>query len=82
MECPSILERLALNQAVDRRGIFRYTPKPLFKGAYMASKKPTNETTSARVASTAGKLLVNPNTPKAVRQVAASALTQRPNKKK
>lgn len=43
----------------------------------MASKKPVNETTSARVASTAGKLLVNPNTPKDVRRVAASALTQR-----
>ena len=40
------------------------------------------EVTSKGVASTAGKLLSNPNTPKAVKSVAASALTQRPGKKK
>lgn len=45
----------------------------------MATKKPTNEQTSARVASTAGKLLSNPNTPRSVKAVAASALTQRPS---
>jgi hypothetical protein len=40
-----------------------------------------NEKTSARVASTAGKLLRNPNTPAAVKRVAASALTQKPKGK-
>jgi hypothetical protein len=48
----------------------------------MATKKPSNETTSARVASTAGKLLANPNTPKDVKRVAASALTQKVAAKK
>lgn len=43
----------------------------------MATKKPTNEQTSARVASTASKLLSNPRTPAAVKSVAASALTQK-----
>lgn len=43
----------------------------------MSSKKPTNEHTSARVASTAAKLLSNPRTPAAVKSVAASALTQK-----
>ncbi|MES2973286.1 MAG: hypothetical protein V4757_06740 [Pseudomonadota bacterium] len=42
----------------------------------MATKTP-NETTSSKVASAASKLLSNPNTPKAVKSVAASALTQR-----
>jgi hypothetical protein len=43
----------------------------------MATKKSSNETTSARVASTAGKLLANPKTPRDVKTVAASALTQK-----
>lgn len=43
----------------------------------MTTKKPTNETTSARVATTASKLLSNPRTPAAVKSVAASALTQK-----
>ena len=43
----------------------------------MATKKPTNEQTSARVASTASKLLSNPRTSAAVKSVAASALTQK-----
>ena len=43
----------------------------------MASKKPTNESTSARVASTAARLLANPKTPADVKRVAASALTQK-----
>lgn len=43
----------------------------------MAIKKIANEQTSARVASTAAKLLSNPKTPAAVRSVAASALTQK-----
>ena len=47
----------------------------------MATKKPSNEQTSARVASTASKLLHNPKTPAAVKTVAASALTQRPGSK-
>jgi len=41
-----------------------------------------NEKTSKSVASKAAKLLSNPKTPKNVKSVAASALTQRPNKKK
>ncbi|MFA6598811.1 MAG: hypothetical protein WCS69_13895 [Ignavibacteriaceae bacterium] len=41
-----------------------------------------NEHTSKKVATKAAKLLSNPKTPKAVKSVAASALTQRPNKKK
>ena len=43
----------------------------------MATKKTANEQTSARVASTAAKLLSNPKTTAAVRSVAASALTQK-----
>jgi hypothetical protein len=48
----------------------------------MSSKKPTSENTSARVASTAAKLLSNPRTPASVKSVAASALTQRPSASK
>jgi len=45
--------------------------------------KPRNEKTSKSVASTASRLLSNPKTPKDVRRVAASALTQHvPSKKK
>ena len=40
-----------------------------------------NERTSKPVASKASKLLSNPKTPKAVKSVAASALTQAPDKK-
>lgn len=36
-----------------------------------------NETTSKRVATVASKLLSDPKTPKAVRSVAGSALTQK-----
>lgn len=42
----------------------------------MSTKKP-NETTSARVATIASKLLSNPSTPKNVKTVAASVLTQK-----
>lgn len=45
----------------------------------MASR---NERTSQKVASTAAKLLSNPKTPQAVKQVAASALTQTANRPK
>lgn len=41
----------------------------------MTTKK--NETTSKRVATTASKLLRDPKTPKAVKSVAGSALTQK-----
>lgn len=41
-----------------------------------------NERTSKSVASKAAKLLSNPNTPKSVKSVAASALTQAPDNKK
>ena len=40
-----------------------------------------NEKTSQRVATIASKLLSNPKTPKKVKAVAASALTQTPDKK-
>ncbi|MBE0702699.1 MAG: hypothetical protein IH582_05940 [Afipia sp.] len=40
-----------------------------------------NERTSSKVASKAAKLLSNPKTPKAVKSVAASALTQSPDRK-
>lgn len=41
-----------------------------------------NERTSKSVASTAGKLLSNPKTPKPIKSVAASALTQAADKGK
>ena len=41
-----------------------------------------NEKTSKSVASTASKLLRDPNASKDVKRVAASALTQAPDKKK
>jgi len=41
-----------------------------------------NERTSPRVASIAGKLLSNPKTPKNVRSVSGSSLTQAPDRKK
>ena len=41
-----------------------------------------NEKTSKKVASTAGKLLQNPKTPKHVKKLAASALTQTADKKR
>lgn len=44
--------------------------------------KGNKEQTSPKVASAAGKLLGNPKTPKKVKSVAASALTQTPNRKK
>lgn len=44
--------------------------------------KARNERTSKSVASKAGKLLGKKKTPKAVKSVAASALTQAPDKKK
>lgn len=45
-------------------------------------KKSSNESTSKAIASKAAKLLSNPNTPKSVKSVAASALTQYTGKKK
>ena len=41
-----------------------------------------SEKTSPKVATIASKLLSNPKTPAKVKSVAASALTQRPDKKK
>lgn len=41
-----------------------------------------NEKTSKKVAKLASELLRNPNTPKKVKSVAASALTQRPDKRR
>lgn len=44
--------------------------------------KSNKEVTSAKAASAASKVLSNPNSSKAAKTAAASALTQRPNKKK
>ncbi len=44
--------------------------------------KQTNEQTGKKVGSTASRLLRSPSSSKAVKSVAASALTQRPNKAK
>jgi hypothetical protein len=46
----------------------------------MANKPKNNESTSPRVATIASRLLSNPSTPKSVRTVAASVLTQTANK--
>lgn len=43
--------------------------------------KKNSEVTSKKAASAAGKVLSNPNSSKAAKTAAASALTQRPNKK-
>ena len=45
------------------------------------TKKSSNEKTSSRVASEASKVLRNPNSTKAEKSVAGSALTQARNKK-
>jgi len=55
-----------------------YTGYVAIKGGDIMAK---NESTSAKVASKASKLLSNPKTPKNVKSVAASALTQKPGKK-
>jgi len=44
--------------------------------------KKNTEVTSKKAASAAGKVLSNPKSSKAAKTAAASALTQRPNKKK
>ena len=46
------------------------------------ARKPTNETTSPKVASKASKILSNPKSTPAQKSVAASALTQAKNKTK
>ena len=46
------------------------------------AKKTSGEVTSKKAASAAGKVLGNPKSSKAAKTAAASALTQRPNKKK
>jgi hypothetical protein len=48
----------------------------------MAQKGKNKEVTSSEVASIAGKLLANPKTPAPVKKIAASVLTQTPNKGK
>lgn len=47
----------------------------------MATKKPSNETTSKEVAGKASKILSNPKSTPAQKSVAGSALTQRVKKK-
>jgi hypothetical protein len=51
------------------------------KGKSMASRKENSEVTSAKAASAAAKVLRDPKSSKAAKTAAASALTQRPNKK-
>ncbi len=46
------------------------------------SKRRNSEVTSKRAASAASKVLRNPRSSKAAKTAAASALTQRPNKKR
>ncbi len=46
------------------------------------SKKSNTEVTSKKAASAAGKVLRDPKSSKAAKSAAASALTQRPNRKK
>ena len=46
------------------------------------ARKSNREVTSARAASSAGKVLRNPKSSKAAKTAAASALTQRPNRSK
>lgn len=48
----------------------------------MATSKKSNESTSPSVASKASKILSNPKSTPAQKSVAASALTQAPNKQK
>lgn len=47
----------------------------------MAGRKKNSEVTSKKAASAASKVLRNPNSSKAAKTAAASALTQRPNRK-
>ena len=47
----------------------------------MPKRGPNSEVTSKRAASAAAKVLRNPKSSKAAKTAAASALTQRPNKK-
>jgi hypothetical protein len=61
----------------NQQGLISATFPRTVIGKHMSSKKTANEQTSARVASTAAKLLSNPRTPAAVKSVAASALTQK-----
>lgn len=46
------------------------------------NKRTNNEVTGKKAASAAGKVLRNPKLSKAAKSAAASALTQRPNRKK
>ena len=55
-------------------------PETYERGEVVGMSK--NEKTGKSVASIASKLLANPRTSKAVKSVAASALTQRPGKKR
>lgn len=48
--------------------------------ATKTARRQPNEQTSRKVASTAGKLLNDPKTPAPVKAVAASALSQAPNR--
>ena len=62
----------------NRFGVEREYVTPAMKGFFNMAK---NEKTSPRVATIASKLLSNPKTPPSVRSVAATALTQAPDRK-
>ena len=56
-------------------------PKEIGKEVILVAKS-NKEVTSAKAASAAAKVLRSPNSSKAAKTAAASALTQRPNKNK
>ena len=66
------------NPGLSNAGLCGSLYIPKLRGMTMAR----NEKTSKTVASKAGKLLKNPKSTKAVKSVAASALTQAPDKSK
>jgi hypothetical protein len=68
--------KLETNETLSQKR--KFTNADPSKGGSMSKN---NERTSKSVASKASALLRNPKTPAKVKSVAASALTQRPNKK-
>lgn len=76
---------VAINQSIPYGGWILHNKITCINMAIPSKKESAmakNEKTSPKVASTAAKLLKNPKTPKAVKSVAGSALTQAPDKKK
>jgi len=61
--------------------LYRTNGNLVRKEVISMARKSNKEVTSARAASAASKVLRNPQSSKAAKTAAASALTQRPNKK-